>query len=157
MAQHNFEKVKDGTNIDKLAVAEKALQAAQFNLHAAQNAIHDLDLRSPIDGTVANVNVKLGEHVSAGKPVVQVGDLSHWIVQTSNLTEIQVVKIDVGQPASVVADALPGVELQGVVESISNYYAELNNDIIYTVKVALTKPDPRLRWGMTVVATFPSQ
>lgn len=156
-AQRDYEKVKGGVNTDKLAVAEKGLEAAQYNLEAAQRAIADLELRAPIDGTVANLKVKVGEHVTAGKTIVQVGDLSRWVVKSDNLTEIQVVKVTEGQTASVAADALPGVELKGEVESISNYYQKKDNDIIYTVKVALTKPDPRLRWGMTVVATFPSQ
>lgn len=156
-SQRDYEKVKDGINTDKLGVAEKRLEAAQWRLEAAEAALKDLELRAPFDGMVASVNIKVGERVKVGKSVVQVADESKWIVETNNLTEIQVVQVEEGQPVSVAADALPGVELKGVVEAIGDTYEEKDNDVIYSVKVALTEPDPRLRWGMTVVVTFSSK
>ena len=59
-----------------------------------------------------------------------------------------------GQQVKVVADALPGVELTGVVESISQSFQVTGGDIVYTVHIRLPKVDPLMRWGMTVEVTF---
>jgi len=156
-AKRDLEKVKTGPNQDKLAVAEKRLQTAQFNLEAAKTAIKDLELHAPFDGTVVSLPIKLGENVKSGKNIGQLADTSNWTVETNNLTEIQVVKIEKGQSAQIVADALSGVDFKGVVDRISDFYVEKSGDVTYTVKVNLLQPDPRLRWGMTVVVTFPTK
>jgi multidrug resistance efflux pump len=85
---------------------------------------------------------------------MRIADLSRLYVETDDLTEIEVVDIKVGQKVTVVADALPGVEMTGTVESISQVYEEKRGDVTYTVRILLDNPDPRLRWGMTVVVTF---
>jgi hypothetical protein len=51
-------------------------------------------------------------------------------------------------------DALPGVELNGNVFSISNNYSENQGDVVYEVTVLLTDQDPAMRWGMTAVVKF---
>jgi multidrug resistance efflux pump len=85
---------------------------------------------------------------------MHVADLSKMYVETDDLTEIEVVDVEVGQKVTVVADALPEVEMTGTVESINQVFEEKRGDITYTVRIILDDPDPRLRWGMTVVVTF---
>jgi multidrug resistance efflux pump len=75
-------------------------------------------------------------------------------VETDDLTEIEVVDVKVGQKVTVVADALPEVEMTGTVEEINQMFEEKRGDITYTVRISLDNPDSRLRWGMTVVVTF---
>jgi len=65
-----------------------------------------------------------------------------------------VVKLSEGQPVSLVPDALPDLTLNGVISEISQAYAQQGGDILYTVRVSVKNPDPRLRWGMTVEAIF---
>jgi HlyD family secretion protein len=59
------------------------------------------------------------------------------------------VGIQPGDSTSVTVDALPGVTLNGKVTSITPRSAVKRGDVTYTVKVALTDADPRLKWGMT--------
>jgi len=40
------------------------------------------------------------------------------------------------------------------VERIGDVFEEKRGDITYTVRITLNQTDERLRWGMTVVATF---
>jgi hypothetical protein len=74
--------------------------------------------------------------------------------ETDDLTEIEVVKVAVGQNVSVVPDAIPDLEVTGTVDQISDVFEEKRGDITYTAKILLNEVDPRLRWGMTVVITF---
>jgi multidrug resistance efflux pump len=139
---------------DKLEVAEKKLKAAEWEVKAAQKAVDDLSLKAPFDGIVSRLDIKVGELTPSTKPAVQFADTSRWMVETTNLTEIQVVKIEIGQKATIKADALPDESFIGVVRSISDTYEEKQGDVTYTVKVELHDASPKFRWGMTVVATF---
>ncbi len=59
------------------------------------------------------------------------------------------VKINVGDPAVLRFDALPGLELPGSVKSIKALGENKQGDITYTVLVVPARADPRLRWNMT--------
>jgi HlyD family secretion protein len=86
--------------------------------------------------------------------VVTLGDFTQWVVKTNNLTEIEVVRLQDGQTAEVVLDALPDVTLTGKVTKIASVFVESRGDITYTVTVTLDQSDPRARWGMTAQVTF---
>jgi multidrug resistance efflux pump len=96
----------------------------------------------------------VGEQVTAGQPVLTLADFSTWVVETDNLTEIDVVKIAPGQGASIVLDALPDKTLRGEVSEIGTVFEEKRGDITYTVDVTLLDGDPLARWGMTAEVTF---
>ena len=153
-ALKDYQDLQQGPDADAIAAAEARIKAAEENLTAAQANLKDLDLLATIDGSVVDMDLVVGQQVSPGQPVLRIADLSSLFVETDDLTEIEVVDVEVGQKVTVVADALPGVEMTGTVESINQVFEEKRGDITYTVRIALDNPDPRLRWGMTVVVTF---
>jgi HlyD family secretion protein len=97
---------------------------------------------------------KVGEMATPGQPAVVLADFSSWIVETDNLTEIELPQIEVGQPVAVSFDALSDVELQGTVTAIRPLFEIRQGDVTYAVKISLDEDDPRLQWGMTAVVTF---
>ncbi len=107
-----------------------------------------------IDGTIVDLNLIAGQQVTPGAPVLRLADFSQWYVETDNLTELEVIDVQPGQKATIVADALPDVLLSGQVESISDVFEEKRGDITYTARILLNEFDPRLRWGMTTVVSF---
>ena len=153
-ALKDYQDLQQGPDADAIAAAEARIKAADENLTAAKANLDNLDLKATINGTVVDLDLVVGQDVSPGQPVMRVADLSELYVETDDLTEIEVVDVQVGQKVSVVADALPEVEMTGTVESISQVFEEKRGDITYTVRIILDDPDPRLRWGMTVVVTF---
>ena len=146
--QYDLFPADGGPNTDQLALAQ-----AQVN--SAQVMLSNYELRAPFDGVVADVSAYVGDQIGPGMPVVSVVNLNQWIVETSDVTELEVVKIAVGQSVTMVPDALPGVAINGTVESISGAFTKQGGDILYTVRVKVDNVDPRIRWGMTVEATFP--
>ena len=146
-AQRTYDNLKDGVDTEQLAILEAKLDAAKAG-------IASLQVLAPFDGTVAELNAKVGESVSAGSNAATVADFSRWLVKTTDLTELEVVNIREGQPASVVLDAIPDVTLNGVVDAISQTYAEQQGDVVYEVTILLTDTHPGILWGMTTVANF---
>lgn len=153
-AQDRLAKLQSGPDPDQLASAQARLAAAQAALAAAQDALKHAELRAPFAGVVADLKVKVGEQAAPGQTAVVLADFSQWIVETDDLTEIQVVKVAVGQQATLVLDALPEVTLHGAVTAISPLYIDNRGDVNYTVTVKLSDSDPKMRWGMKGQTTF---
>jgi HlyD family secretion protein len=138
-----------------LAAAQAAVPAAQANLVSAQLQQDSVELKAPFAGTIAMQNLRVGEYVIPSQAVTTLADLSQWDVQTADLTELDVVKIKIGQTVTLTLDALPDVKLNGLVKSIRSKYEEKSGDVTYTVTIALTDTNPQIRWGMTAEVTFP--
>lgn len=88
---------------------------------------------------------------------VSIADFSAWTIKTTDITELEVVKLAEGQKVNINPDALPDLQLKGAVVEISNAYTLQGGDILYTVRIRVDGADPRLRWGMTVEAVFLEQ
>lgn len=148
-AKHQYELFTDGNpNTDQLALAKAQVDAAQA-------ALSNYELRAPFDGVVADLNAHVGDQIGPETSAVSVANLNQWIVETSDVTELEVVKLAIGQTVTMVPDSLPGVTINGTVESISQAFTKQGGDILYTVRIKVDNVDPRIRWGMTVETTFP--
>jgi len=153
-AKRSYENTLNGPDPDKLALASAQLEALQAQQAAAQSGLDNYDLKAPFDGMVADLNISVSQMVSPQTWAVALADTTQWYVDTSDLTEMDVVRISLGQSVQVTADALPGVSMSGVVESISGKAVVQGGDVLYTVHILLKDPDPRLLWGMTMEVTF---
>jgi HlyD family secretion protein len=107
------------------------------------------------DGTIAELNVNVGEMVGPGSHVASMADLNQWQVETDDLGEVDVVNVQPNAPATITVDALPDVSLTGQVKSIVPRSTVKRGDVTYTVKVTIADPDPRLKWGMTASVDIP--
>ncbi|MGZ6346940.1 MAG: HlyD family secretion protein [Anaerolineales bacterium] len=149
-----YQDTRNGPDSDKMALAQAQLDAVTSLVIAAQSALDNYDLKAPFTGTVEDTNVSVSQMVSPQSWVVALADTSQWYVDTSDLTETDVVKVSVGQVVKVTADALPGMNMDGAVDSISGAPVLQGGDILYSVHILLKNPDPRLLWGMTMEVTF---
>lgn len=143
-----------GPDPKDVAVVQARIDNAQAALEAAQNRLDDIELRAPFSGVISEINVRVGEWVQPGTPgvfVATLADLGHLRVETTDLNEIDAARVAVGASASVTFDALPGVEVHGVVKSIAPKAAE-GSGVNYTAIIELDEIPALLRWGMTAFA-----
>jgi multidrug resistance efflux pump len=110
-----------------------------------------MTLNAPFDGVVADVQAEVGEVVSSSVPVVTFADFGGWLVKTTDLTELDVVELQEGDPVEIQIDAIPGERLIGTVTGIAATSQLTRGDVTYEVTIALDEnSDLPLRWGMTV-------
>jgi len=146
---------KDGPDLADLALANTRLANAKAQVAAAQAGLSHLALVAPYDGTITSVNLAAGDQVLPDQPVMVIADLSKLYIETSDLTEKDVVSLRTGQKVTAVPDALPDLNMSGTVEAISDGFIEKSGDITYVVRISLAEgSDARLRWGMTIKVTF---
>jgi multidrug efflux pump subunit AcrA (membrane-fusion protein) len=141
--------LRDKAMQEEIDQVEARLEQAQWTVAQIEQQIADAELRAPFAGTVGSVDVRAGELVVSGQPLLTLGDLDTLRVETTDLDEIDVVQVAVGQEAAVTFDALPDRVITGVVTRISPMAESGSGGVNYTVVLELAEVDPVLRWGMT--------
>ena len=153
-ARHQWELSADGANRDQLAFAEARLENARAQVAAAEGTLSNYVLTAPFDGVVMDLAVSVGEQIGPESRAVSIADTSSWMIETTDITELEVVDVEVGQTVRFTADALPDVELNGKVIAVSQSAFTQSGDVLYTVYIEVEDVDPRIKWGMTVELTF---
>jgi len=155
VAQAEFDKHANGPNSDKLALLNSQIESLNAQLTSVEDQLNKMKLTAPIDGEVVQVNYEVQEFVSPGAPVIILAETSYWRVESTDLTELEVAKLAVGQLVTMEADAFPGETFTGTVEQISSYSQMLQGDVLYTARINIDDGVlPALRWGMTLTLTF---
>jgi HlyD family secretion protein len=148
-AQAELDLLKAGAREEEIAAAAATVAEAEATLRRAEADLATSELRAPFSGTVTALNVNLGEMVQVGQVAVVLADLSHMQVETTDLSERDVVRVSVGQPATVFVKALDS-EITGQVAQVAPQATVIGGDVVYTVDVELDEQPPDLRWGMSV-------
>lgn len=110
-------------------------------------------LTAPFNGTIVSLDVALGETVVPGQIVIVLGDLSRYQIETTDLSERVVNRVQAGQPASIFIEAL-NEEFAGEVIDIDRIGSTLGGDVVYTVTVEFDRQPKGLLWGMSADVRF---
>ena len=153
-ARRKLEKWQAGPDPAEVSLVEARIQNAQAQVVSAQASLADLELLAPFDGVLIEVNIHNGEWALPGQPVIRIADLAHLQVKTTDLSERDVPYIQVGQPVTVLVEAL-GQSVPGKVSEIAPLAGALGGDVIYETTIDLTGEALQgLRAGMSVEVTF---
>jgi HlyD family secretion protein len=134
---------------ETLALAQLDVERARLALEAAKDSLARSVLTAPFDGIISAVPVSMGEGVSPGTPVVELIDVSRWLVDTKNVGELQIARVQEGQEAIVRVNAFQDEALRGRVLTISPVAVVQQGDTTYTLTIELEDTDLNLRPGMT--------
>lgn len=148
VAERDYQIYQKGPDPDEVRLAEERVANAKAQVAAAEAALEDLQLIAPFDGTISELFVRENEWIALGQPVLMLADLDHLQVQTTDLNEIDVARVRVGNSASLTFDALPDRVLNGKVVRIAPK-ASAGSGVNYTVIIELDDIPQNLRWGMT--------
>jgi HlyD family secretion protein len=121
--------------------AQAALDVAQANLDQAT-------LKAPYDGTVVSIALAPGEMVTPQAAVLEIGDLSHLQVATTDLSERDIAGVQVGQKATMKLKSFEQ-DLTGKVAAIAPMSTLSNGDHVFKVTIELDQQLQGLLWGMT--------
>ena len=141
-----FERVQNGPNADDIKAAEARVAAAQATLDFAQ-------LTAPIDGTITAAESKTGDQVAPGTLAFRLDDLSRLLVDVE-VSEVDINRINVGQPATLTFDAILDQEYEGIVREVSLIGTALQGTVNFKVTIELTAPDAQVKPGMTAAVNM---
>jgi HlyD family secretion protein len=148
-AQAQLDLVKAGSRSEDIAAAQADVDSAKAVLDQSVAALSDTELRSPFAGVLAYLNVRVGDQLAPATVIARVGDTSAWEIETTDLTELNIVNVKEGTSATVTVDALPSVEIPGKIVRMRQYGENKQGDIVYTVVIKPDGQNDRLHWNMT--------
>jgi HlyD family secretion protein len=148
--QAQLDRLLAGASPEDIAVLEASVAQAQAGLDQAQAVRQQAEIVAPFDGTISDVLIHSGQYVTAGQPIVALGDLGRLQVETTDLNEKDVAGLAIGDKVSVTFDALPGVGVDGTIAKIAPKSSKTTG-VNYTVTIDLGQIPEGLRWGMTAL------
>lgn len=176
--QSDFKRVKDLFAKGLVSEAELEVSRSQFEVNKAQNEQAEASLSqanenlrkttiySPMDGTVSQLKVELGERVLGtsqfqGTTVMTIADLARMEARV-DVGENDVVLISLGDTARIDIDAFPDRKFGGVVYEIANTaktkglgtQEEVTN---FEVRIRILEKDAPLRPGMSMTAKLETE
>jgi HlyD family secretion protein len=171
-AQREWERIKDGTSPAELALleaqladAERELErvqdgaapedilAAQARVDAAQATINLARLTAPFAGTITDVMIKPGDQATPGTMAFRLDDLTHLLIDVS-VSEVDINRIQIGQPVSLTFDAIQGKEYSGEISKVDQVGTNNQGIVDFTVTVELNNPDEQVKTGMTAAVNI---
>ncbi|MDD2921635.1 MAG: efflux RND transporter periplasmic adaptor subunit [Anaerolineales bacterium] len=140
--------IRTGTDNERLLAAKADVDRMQAAVDIAKAQLAQAALAAPFDGTIASVNISPAEFAAAGQIVIVMGDLSHFQIETTDLSEKDAPNIKIGQSANVYIPALDG-DFSGKVVDIARISETVGGDVVFKVTIELDKQPEGLRWGMS--------
>lgn len=139
---------------------QESLSQARAALDQARELLGKTQIKSPIDGIVIQIDVKVGETVIAGTTNIPGSTMMVIADPSESLTEVQVDEADIAQVrenqrADIYAAAWPDAALSGTVQSIASVARrpQGQQSLSFLVKILLDEQDTmEIRPGMSVRA-----
>lgn len=158
-AQQSFEMMRIGPRQEQIDLGRAQVREAEAALRSAQVDLDNTLIRAPIAGTILERLVEPGEIVTisfiggrgAKSAVLSMANLKELDVEV-DVSQNEIRKIRLNQPAVIVADAFPDHTYHGVLAELA---PEANRQkATLQVKVRITDPDDTIRPEMNAKVTF---
>ncbi len=165
--ENSYEAVESELALSKvdLRSLQESLAQASAALDQSEELLSKTRIRSPIDGVVIQVDIKVGETVIAGTTNIPGSTMMVIADPSETLTEVQVDEADIaqireGQNADIFTAAFPDTPLTGTIQSIASVARQSPGQasLSFLVKILLDEQDTMIiRTGMSVRADIYTQ
>ncbi len=146
----------------RVEAARHRISQYQANLAKAQHDLTKVTIIAPMAGLITRLNVEQGENVIMGTlnnlgtvllTIADLGTMEAWV----EVDETEVVKVVLGQEATITIDAFPDVEFMGKVTEIGNSplgtgASSSTESVDFEVKITLMDTVPNIRPGLSAKA-----
>ena len=131
-----------------IEIADQQMVQAQAAIDIARANLAETTLLAPFDGTVASISIAPGELAQPHQVVITLASLDQLQIETTDLSERDIVKVKNGASADVFVEALEET-IEGKVIAISPIADNVGGDVVFKVTIELEYQPKGLLWGMT--------
>jgi len=165
--EDSYERIESELALSKvdLRSLQESLAQARAALDQSEELLSKTRIRSPINGVVIQIDIKVGETVIAGTTNIPGSTMMVIADPSETLTEVQVDEADIaqiseGQRADIFAAAYPDTPLTGTVQTIASVARKSQGQasLSFLVKILLDEQEEMvIRPGMSVRADIYTQ
>lgn len=137
-----------GSTAEAIAAQQAQVEQAQANAQSIKVNIANATLSSPIGGVVTVQNAKVGQVAGAGQTMTSIISANNFEVDTY-VPETDIGKVAIGNTVDMTFDAFQGETFAGKVFYIDPAETIQSGVVDYLVKISFTKPDSRIKSGLT--------
>lgn len=127
---------------------QATIKSYQASIQNIQAQLAKSVLFAPINGIVTKQDAKVGQIASANTIVMSIISVSRFEI-ASNVPEIDIGKIAIGNSVRLTLDAFPGETFSGKVKIIDPAETIIDGVVNFKVTIAFDKEDSRIKSGMT--------
>ncbi len=158
-AQNKLQQDTINLQVKQQPPTDQQLESAKAQLISAQTQVQNAEinygnniLKSPFDGTVAQLNNQAGDQVTASTNIATV--ITNKSIAQIPLNEVDVSKIKISDKVTMTFDAIDGLAITGKVAQIDGIGTVSQGVVSYNVKIAFDTEDARVKPGMSVNASI---
>ncbi len=146
-AQKEYEMVliESGEKKDEIQAAAKGLTQAEVNVKKAKMNLQKTKILAPFQGIICDIQVSPGEHVTSGRELFTLVDISRINVH-ARVLESEIGKMKVGREVDLRFSAYPGKVFKGRVKAISPIVNA--EDKTCKVIIDVANPEEEIKPGM---------
>ncbi|MEK7619416.1 MAG: efflux RND transporter periplasmic adaptor subunit [Patescibacteria group bacterium] len=145
-------KLRKGTELIDIQSQQLAIQQKENALADANEKVEEYTVRAPVDGLIANMDIKIGDSVSPSAAIATL--ITSQRVAEISLNEVDTARVAIGQKATLEFDALPEVSISGSVADIDTIGTVSQGVVSYTATIRFDTQDSRIKPGMSVTANI---
>lgn len=150
ISRKEFEKaelalIESGEKKEEIMAAAKGLTQAEIQVRKAQMDLEKTKIRAPFSGIVCDISVSSEEHVTAGRELFTLVNISQIRVHAKVL-ESEIGKMKVGREVDLKFSAYPGKTYKGKVKAISPIVNP--DDKTCKVIIDVANPEEEIKPGM---------
>ncbi|WP_051280596.1 efflux RND transporter periplasmic adaptor subunit [Anaerovorax odorimutans] len=135
----------DNNYASVLEMSESAVNLAQANLDKAQIVYNDSTVIAPMDGTVTEANVEIGELISAQTQAFKIVNLDQIKIEIL-VNEKKINSLKIGQNYKIELSAIPEKIFNGKITDISDAINTASK--AYPVRITVENPEHLIKDGM---------
>ncbi len=148
LAEKNLALKKSGSTPEVINSQEAKVMQADADLQNVGAQLSKTSLRSPQNGIVTKQDAKVGEVVTPGKIIVSIISDNDLEIE-SNVSEVSIGKVQIGNEAEIRFDAFPGEVFKGKVTYIEPGETIIDGVVNYKITVAFAEKYPQVKSGLT--------
>lgn len=148
-ADQQYDLKKSGSTVEEIAAQRAQAQGAAAGVGSASASLSKTMIRAPFDGIVTRIEYSAGESVTPSDAVITLMSASAFEIETY-VSENEVPKLKIGQPAKVTLDALgDAIVFEAIISSIDLSETIKDGVVTYKTRLQFVSKDERIKSGLT--------
>ena len=151
-AEIQLEAILDAPDEGAVDAAKSQLEAAKKAVTEAKKQLDEASIAAPFDGEIVKVFADEGDIITPAVPIIHLIDPNVMEIEVE-VDEIDIAEVKIGQRVIIEVDALPTLQLESRVTSISTLSIETGGVVLYEVTIGFDVPSGSgLKPGMSATA-----